>query len=166
MGSSTQYPLQSLFFVKQLCFSLSLCWSLNVQVITNLFISLNVSFITAITESRQALFKGLISSLTQVAKILLSFPWRLTLCGPDIKLFFEYVFLTVLLCYTRGSGNPSGTWNKQNFYCWLKLSRFFPILAIKGFFSFRSGEKKQHGTNRPEVADAISCTEGFLILRK
>lgn len=125
MGSSTQYPLQSLFFVKQLCFSLSLCRSLNVQAITNLFIWLNVSFITAITESRQDLFKGLISSLTQVAKILLPFPWCLTLCGPYIKLFFAYVFFTVLLCYTRGSSNPSGTWNKQDFYCWVKQNIFF-----------------------------------------
>lgn len=124
MGSSTQYPLQNLFFVKQLCFSSSLCRSLNVQAITNLFLSLNVPFITAIIESRQALFKGLISSLTQVAKIL-PFPWCLTLCGPDIRLLFEYVLRTALLCYTRGSSNPSGTWNKQDFYYWLKLNSFF-----------------------------------------
>lgn len=45
----------------------------NVRVITNLFLSLNVPFIMAIIESRQALFKGLVFSLTQVAKIFLPF---------------------------------------------------------------------------------------------
>jgi len=45
----------------------------NVREITNLILSLNVPFIMAIIESRRALFKGLIFSLTQVAKIFLPF---------------------------------------------------------------------------------------------
>lgn len=107
----------------------------NVQVITNLFLPLNVPFITAIIESRQALFRGLIFPLTQVAKIFLSFPWCFTLHGPDTRLFFENVLLNVLLCYIRRPSNHGGTWNKQDFYYWLKLKRFFPFWLEKLYFS-------------------------------
>lgn len=138
--SAEVFCLATVFYIESVLIA-------NVPVITNLFLSLNVPFITAIIESRQALFKGLISSLTQVTKASISL--MLHAAWPRYKVLWKYF----AACYAtwcfvmlfRGPNNRSGTWNKHDYCYWLKSKTIFSILAKKAlFFSFTSGKRKQN----------------------
>lgn len=139
--SAEVFCLASVFYIESVLIA-------NVPVITYLFLSLNVPFITAIIESRQALFKGFISSLIQVTKAFLLFPWCFTLPGPDTRSLENILLLVMLLnVLLRCSEGQIITVELGIITITITdfLKTIFSILVNKAlFFSFMSGKRKQN----------------------